>query len=404
MHKRPFALLAALFILAAPVHSAEAPQPAARGLWITCIGDSNVLGSADEMRNAVSFAKKSGFGILFVQVFRGDKAWFDSDLAEDEPFQKNRAKVKTDSFRALIEAAHAEGIEVHAWLNTLTLSQNWEAQLLKRFGNSVLTRDQHGRPALVDPAVKEKSVLDKYYMREEQLFLEPGDPNVRAHVAGIVKELAGKYPELDGIHFDYIRYPAAPPYLPGSRFNAIGISYGYGWENVKRFTAETGIDPKDVNWKADESQAWDDWKREQVTSLIREAGGEARKINPKIRISAAVIASFDRAYFAAYQDWTRWVEDGVVDFIALMSYSHDSRYVRLVAKNAIGLVGDPSKVFIGLGAFLMEKRPDLLERQIDQGEALGAGGLIIFDYDSFLKAPGLKAALKKETSPAPAGA
>lgn len=376
---------------ALPAEAAEPETP--KGLWVTCIGESNVLGSRQGIEKVVEFAKKTRIKALFVQVYRGDEAWFDSEIADASPFQRNREAVGTDSFRLLIELAHAEQIEVHAWINSLTLSKNREAKLLKEHGKTVLTKDQHKRPAMIPKG--KKSLLDRFYMREDQLFLEPGDPRVRTRIAGVVRELAQRYEALDGIHFDYIRYPASPPYLPGSRFNALGLSYGYGEENVKLFMSETSVDPYEVNWKFKESQAWDDWKRNQVTSILREAARGAREIKPDIKISCAVIPSFDRAYFAAYQDWVRWIEENIVDFVVLMNYSRDTHYVRLATKHALGLVEEPRFIRVGLGAFLVPDEPEVLDAQLQQCLTLRPGGLVLFDYDSIKKAAPLRAVLEK---------
>jgi uncharacterized lipoprotein YddW (UPF0748 family) len=397
MGPKAAAVFVAAVLAAGPARAQAAPDPSAppKELWITCIGASNVLGSREEIRKAVTFAKQAGIRTLFVQVYRGGKAWFHSDAADASVYRANRKAVGADPFELLIQLAHDDGIEVHAWINTLTLSQNRDAPFLKQHGESVLTKDQHRRNALL-PKGDKKTGLDRFYMREDQLFLEPGDPRVQARTLAVVKELATRYPALDGIHFDYIRYPAAPPYLPGSRFNALGLTYGYGEENVRRFREKTGIDPFKVEWKAQESQAWDDWKREQVTALLREAAGAARAARPGIRISCAVISSFDRAYFAASQDWVRWLEEGIADFVVLMNYSHDPRYVKLAAKNAIGLVGDPAKIHVGLGAFLLAERPELLSRQVRETSSVRPGGLVFFDYDAVTAHPGLRALFEEK--------
>ncbi len=377
-------LLAILLPACRPAHTVHA-EPA-KGLWISCVGKKEIFSGPAAIEEAISFAKEGGFTELFVQVYRGDKAWFDSEIADASPFRRNRSRLGADPLQRLIDRAHEAGLQVHAWINTLTLSQNKEAPLLKQFGEQILTRDQHGRSALKSTPAEP---LDTYYDRENQLFLEPGDPRVKEHTVQMVKELATKYPTLDGIHFDYIRYPAAIPYIPGSRFNPVGLSYGYGERNVARFTQATGIDPKRVDWNVRGSLVWDNWKRQQVTDLLRAAVAEARAHHPTIQISCAVIAPIDRAYSTACQDWARWLEEGLADFVVLMSYSPDSRFVVLTAKAAVGIVGDPEKVSIGLGAHLMLKEPALLAEQIRQSSTLRLRGVVLFDYDS-ISEPGLR--------------
>lgn len=355
-----------------------------KGLWITCLGDKTVFSGPTAMEKAVSFAQESGFNTLFVQVYRGDKAWFDSENADASPFRQSKSRFGADPLQRLIEQAHAAGLQVHAWINVLTLSQNTEAPLLKKYGEEILTKDQHGRSAL---KTKPAEPLDNYYDRENQLFLEPGDPRVKEYIVRIVSELSAKYPALDGIHLDYIRYPAAVPYIPGSRFNPVGLSYGYGEQNVARFKQATGIDPKRVDWNVRDSLVWDNWKRQQVTDLFRVVATEARAHHPTIRISCAVIPALDRAYHAAGQDWVRWIEEDIVDFIVLMNYAVDSRWVNLASRSALGAVGNREKVAIGLGAHLLGKKPELLREQMRQTLVFGPGGVILFDYDSVAGPP-----------------
>lgn len=124
-----------------------APSPAVpkKGFWATCLGRKNILESVQKMDEAIALAKEGGYSLLLVQVYRGDQAWFDSSIADETPFLQIRSKIKADPLKVLIERAHKQGIEVHAWINTLTLSRNRHARILSRFGDEILTKDQHGR-------------------------------------------------------------------------------------------------------------------------------------------------------------------------------------------------------------------------------------------------------------------
>ena len=363
-----------------------------KGLWVTAIGEVDVLSSVNSIRELISFAKKGKFNLIFIQVYRGDRSWFHSDVSDSQPYRHNHSVSQVDGLEVLIRRAHKEGIQIHAWINTLSLSQNKQAPILQKDGNRILTKDQHGQTALREkPPARSGSALggkgkqDGHYGTEDQLFLEPGDPHVQRHLIDVVEELAERYPELDGIHFDYIRYPAAPPYIPGSRFNSVGLSYGYGEENVRRFQEATGLDPHHL--EADVSLQWDQWKRDQVTHLLRQAAAHARKIHPAIQISCAVLSAFDRAYLAAGQDWAAWIGEGLVDFVVLMNYSTDSNYVRWMTLSAIGMAGDSSKILVGLGAHLMSDSPELLVEQVKRVRGLHPGGIVLFDYQVLSKSP-----------------
>ncbi|MCM8811437.1 MAG: family 10 glycosylhydrolase [Candidatus Omnitrophica bacterium] len=351
------------------------------GLWITCLDPESPLNNPGQVEKLVSFAEQGKFKILFVQVYRADKAWFLSETADSSPYLEAREKAGgIDPLQELIDRAHGKGIEVHAWINTLTLSRNFQSAFLKESGDEILTKDQYG-----NSAVKNEEALEapyRYYEQENQLFLEPGDPRVKERVLRVVAELIRAYPTLDGIHFDYIRYPAAPPFIPGSRFNAVGLSYGYGERNVERFRQAHGFDPHDVRGQADKALLWDRWKREQITELLRECSRQIKASDPSKQVSCAVVPSFDRAYHAAGQDWGKWLEENIIDFAVLMNYSVDHRAVWLGSRAAVGIAGDPRRIAIGLGAYLLEKDPTAFQEQIDASRRLGPRAVVLFDYSA----------------------
>jgi len=349
-----------------------------QGLWVSSIEEMTVLGEAKKIDDLLTYCSANGFDTLFIQIYRGDRAWYASEIADRTPYDANFASVGEDSFRYLIRQAHIHGIEVHAWINSLSLAQNNNAPILKRYGQEILTKDQHDRL----PLRKEKDHLDRYYDVENQLFMEPGDPRVRSHLAAISTEIAVGYPELDGIHFDYIRYPSSVPFVPGSRFNYVGLSYGYGEYNIRRFQEALGIDPKHMSGKIREAGLWDQWKRDQVTETLLNASRAARDHNPKLQISCAVVPSFDRFYESASQDWPRWIEEGVVDFVVVMNYTLDPRRFDLLGKASLAMSKDPHKIYLGIGGYLLKDEPKDLKQQWEIARSLPSGGVVFFSYTS----------------------
>ena len=51
---------------------------------------------------------------LFVQVYRGGRAWYDASLADSGPYRAMVQSQGADPLRALIAEAHARGLRVHA--------------------------------------------------------------------------------------------------------------------------------------------------------------------------------------------------------------------------------------------------------------------------------------------------
>ena len=58
----------------------------------------------------------------------------------------------------------------------------------------------------------------------------------------------------------------------------------------------------------------DDWRRAQVTGLVRRIREAARAKAPDLELSAAVWAWPDRAYLSMFQDWRGWIDEELLEF------------------------------------------------------------------------------------------
>ena len=95
-----------------------------RGLWVLCEGSQRVLEHPEKIPELLSDAQALGVSDLFVQVYRGGKAWFNSSLADARPYQSILLEHDQDTFAELIRQAHEQGFRVHAWVNVLSLAGN----------------------------------------------------------------------------------------------------------------------------------------------------------------------------------------------------------------------------------------------------------------------------------------
>ena len=133
-----------------PPRAEEGPPPIAvppppRGLWVLCEGSQRVLENRHRLELLLEDARGLGVTDLFVQVYRGGRAWFDSSLADPAPYAstwRTDEDIARDAFSVLIERAHAQGLRVHAWVNVLSLSSNADAPILRDLGPAAAAVDQ----------------------------------------------------------------------------------------------------------------------------------------------------------------------------------------------------------------------------------------------------------------------
>ena len=294
-----------------------------------------------------------------MQIYHSGQAWFPSLIVDDSWYEKSRKAVSGDPLALLIKQAHAEGIQVHAWLNLMSLGGNKKASFLEKYGTAILTQN-----------LNEKHKLEDYKI-DNQYFLEPGDPRVRNDLAKVMVEVITRYPDLDGIQFDYIRYPDVHPH------------YGYTKINMERFKKASGLKSIDEN-----SSVWQDWRRDQVTEVLKMLVKTIRSIRPKMQISTTGCMPYARAYYEAYQNWPSWIDLGIVDFVTIMDYSTDvtqfKKWIMVIKEKT----KDFSKVRIAVGAEKLVHSPEIFEEEFNSCEQMGSH-CTIFHYGNLLENPKL---------------
>ena len=207
----------------------------------------------------------------------------------------------------LIKQAHAAGIEVHAWATTLAL---WEGNVPPTAPSH--TYNQHGPGSSGRDYWLMTSVNGAERTSSHSTYLDPGHPDVVAYTVAIYAELAAGY-NLDGLHLDRVRYPWS--------------DWGYNPTSLDRFRAQTGRS----DTPAPQDTQWLQWRRDQITALVRKIYLSATAINPRLRVSAAVSASGDAPmggegwtesipYSQHLQDWHGWLQEGILDLALPMLY------------------------------------------------------------------------------------
>ncbi|MBI1869611.1 MAG: family 10 glycosylhydrolase [Chlamydiae bacterium] len=378
----PLFCLSFLFILPC---FAESPKTHL-GLWAPCEGDNQTLSSKAKIIEMLDFASKLGTQDIFLQVYRGNRSWYPSKLADDKPFQEIQKKEKFDPIRFAIKNAHAREIRIHAWFNVFWVGKDLNIPVIKKLGKDAITRDQKGRSMVDYPGNHIPPPEGEWYSYgEDGYWLEPGDERVQKYLLGVVQEVLQNYPELDGIHLDYVRYPLTSPFLPGSYYAFHrGIEFGYGKRSVEWFKKETRLNPLSMARTPQNHMRWDQWRRDQITKLVAELHQILKQKYPSIQLSAAVLPWPERAYFSSYQDWSTWVEKGKIDFVVIMNYTLDLHLSWFLSKMALG-AGPYGTVWIGLGPYLFERDAVGFEREWLETLNLSPRGIVLFSYEGLLK-------------------
>ncbi len=302
------------FLWAAPQAGPPLDPPEIRAVWVDAFHEG--IRSQAEIDALVAAASRARLNTLFVQVRRRGDALYTKGV--EPPLDDPAYDPSFDSLARILESAHAAGIQVHAWVNAMPV---WRDEKPPKDERHVFNRHGPDKPGADNWFTASPAGAYRFPVG---YFLDPGHPAAAAYLAEIYLNIVRNY-DVDGIHFDYIRYPETDERLPR------GAGVGYNAVNVARFQAFTHR--TDTPAPADE--AWMAWRRQQVTNLVRRISIEARAIKPGIKISAALIPwgqppSSERDFVDAapmqriYQDWHQWMRDGLIDFGVPMNYAAET--------------------------------------------------------------------------------
>lgn len=388
-----FLLVVVLAGCAAAPAPVRAPVPAGtevRALWVV----RTTLVHPDSIRAMVRRAAEAGFNTLIVQVRGRGDAYYRGRWEPPPPAlaRSGRRGGSYDPLERTIREAHRRGLRVHAWINTNLVAN---ADTLPADSTHLVYR----RPDLLavpQPLARQlyaANPRDSSYLQAlaeyarahrdhvEGLYLSPAAPEVKEHIYSIWMDLVERY-DLDGLHFDYVRYPA-----PDYDYSRVALDRFRDWlaphlpdTTRLRFAERASFDP--LVYTDSFPGAWDDFRRQQVTELVERIYYGVKKRAPRLLVSAAVFADTASAHDRRFQDWQEWLRRGILDVACPMAYTDSLPLFRERIHTAVETVGG-GRVWAGIGAY--RNTVDGTVAQIGVARELGAAGVALFSYGSLVR-------------------
>ncbi|MDQ1210872.1 glycoside hydrolase family 10 protein [Pantoea anthophila] len=290
-----------------------------RGVWLATVSrldwppvaSVNGASPADRIRmqqqsliDKLDKLKGLGINTVFFQVKPDATALWSSEILPWSDMLTGRIGEDPgyDPLQFMLDEAHKRGMKVHAWFNPYRVSVN-----IKPSTTSELNRTLSLHPASV-------FVLHRDWIRTagDRYVLDPGIPDARDWITSIVAEVVAHYP-IDGVQFDDYFYAESA----GSLLNDSQTFSRYG----QGFASKA------------------DWRRHNTQQLIEQVSRTIKQLRPEVEfgVSPAGVwrnlshdpAGSDTrgaaAYDEAYADTRRWVQQGLLDYIAPQLYWPFSR-------------------------------------------------------------------------------
>jgi uncharacterized lipoprotein YddW (UPF0748 family) len=300
--------------LAPTARAADYPKREIRAVWISTIygmdwpskpahNEAGRKAQQKELRDKLDMLKNANFNTIFLQVrIRGDVIYPSSTIEPINRVFSGRHGVSPgyDPLAFAIEECHKRGLECHAWFITYPLGS---AREVKAKGNHTI--------------VQRKPELCKLYNGE--WHMDPGMPGVSDYILSLVREIVKNY-DVDGIHFDYIRYP----------------------ENAE------GFPDRNTYLKYGRSKPLRTWREDNINRLTERIYNWVKRYKPWVQVSSSPLGKYrplaqmpnaGLTGFDVYQDSQKWLKEKKQDMIAPMMYYRDGFFYPFIdnwADNSAG--------------------------------------------------------------------
>ncbi|HET6385094.1 MAG TPA: family 10 glycosylhydrolase [Armatimonadota bacterium] len=333
-----------------------------RGMWVV----RTSITSPSAVERIVEIASRHQINTLVAQVRGRGDAYYLNGL---EPLADALADAPHfDPLAELIRRTAGSDIRVHAWLNAHFAwegpGQPQSPRHLVNLHPEWLMRRADGRVASAGAEC-------------EGAYTCPSNLDARQHLAAVYLDVARRY-SVDGIQFDYIRYPSGDYcYCDSCSFRF--REYLRWWDPES--DAVTDADLKDLPLReltARHQPEWDRFRRTQISELVRQVYRNMKAEKPEVLVSAAVFANTDDAYRSRFQDWKSWLAEDNLDVVCPMAYTTDGSLFTAQIKEAVDASRGSKPVWAGIGAYRLDSS-DCADR-IARAEDAGAAGFLLFSY------------------------
>ena len=303
----------ALFFFLLQFSFAQLSDLDTRCLWIV----RESMYNEKMINSALVYAYQSGYNIVFIQVRGRGYAFYNSEIVPKHP----QIVTEFDPLDYAVTLGHALGIEVHAWMNSYIL---WSSKTPPENPEHLYHTQKGWTEANIHGKMDSQIKLSEPQSPQwEGVYLSPTHPEVNPYLLSVYSEIINAY-NIDGIHLDYIRFQDEV--------------YGYNKSGMAVFENIYDINPRDIvrgiisprfGWSQEfvDSMyvAWDKFRRDAVTELVRNIYHEVHKPGHNIKLSAAVKPNIIDAKYRWYQEWDKWVQKGIIDFVVPMNYFKEIR-------------------------------------------------------------------------------
>lgn len=268
-------------------------QPTKKALmWFDATANFERFGSTDSIDFYLKKIKSLGFTHAVVDVLPiSGEVLYDSQYAPRVREWGGKHRSDFDFLGYFIKKAHELGMEVHASMNVFSAGHNYI--------DRGLIYDSHPEWASVVYSPEKGIIPITQEKHKYAAMVNPINKEFQTHITNIMKELATKYPNLDGLILDRVRYDGITADFSDSSRVAFEKYIG---EKLERF-------PEDIyEWKKNDDgkfdrvdgkyfKKWIEWRTKNIYDFMAFARKEVKSANPKISFG-----TYTGAWYPSYYE------------------------------------------------------------------------------------------------------
>ena len=177
-----------------------------------------------------------------------------------------------DPLDCMVQLCHDRGMSLEAWINPYRLRLNGKV------------------PPAFAPQDLPETHPDWCVEAAGGVYLNPALPQVADYVVQGVQEILDGY-AVDGIHFDDYFYPTTEDWIDADQYAAAGTDLPLA-----------------------------DWRRQNVTDLVRKTRDAVKAKDPTLRFGISPQGNPDNNFQQQYSDVAVWMEETLVDYVCPQIY------------------------------------------------------------------------------------
>lgn len=260
-------------------------------MWFDAEANFERFSIPDSIDFYLAKIKSLGFthAIVDVRPITGE-VLFDTEFAPKMREWKGYERKDFDYLGYFIKKGHELGLEVHASLNVFVAGHNF-------FDRGLVYTDHPEWASVIYTPEGLKSITGE--KRKYSAMVNPVNDDFRTHILQVLKDLVKRYPELDGLMLDRVRYDGITADfsdLSRQKFET------YLGEKVERF-------PEDIfEWKLNDDKKysiargklfkqWIEWRAKNIYDFMALARKEVKAVNPEISFG-----TYTGAWYPSYYE------------------------------------------------------------------------------------------------------